>query len=159
MRKNIFELSAVDNYKTEWQEKKSVLVGGCFDLLHIGHVSFLKKAKDHGDFLIVALESDSFIKTYKNRDPIHNQAQRAEILSEMKAVDYVITLPRMNGNTSYFSLVKQVAPAIIAVTEGDPYLEIKQQQAQLVGGQVKVVCPPLSTFSTTNILYETLFSD
>ena len=47
--------------------KKVVLVGGCFDLLHFGHIKFWEKAKEYGNFLVVALESDKFIKQKKNK--------------------------------------------------------------------------------------------
>ena len=160
MEKSIFELSALDNHNSLWHQKKTVLVGGCFDLLHYGHLAFLKNAQKKGEILIVALESDEFISTYKKRKPVHNQQQRAEILASLRFVDFVIKLPLMNGNDSYFSLVKTISPAIIAVTEGDPIITIKQKQADSVGGQLIIASPSLSTFSTSSILsYEALFSD
>lgn len=159
MEKSIFELSALDNYKKKWENVQSVLVGGCFDILHYGHLTFLKNAAQLGDALIIALESDEFIKTYKKRAPVHNQQQRAELLASLSIVDYVIKLPFMKGNDAYFSLVKEVAPSIIAITEGDAFYEIKKQQAETVGAHLIVAAPALSAFSTSSILaYETIFS-
>src|SRR6266403_2209747 len=54
-------------------DKKIVLVGGCFDIIHFGHIQFLQKAKEAGDYLIVALEPDERIINYKKRTPIHTQ--------------------------------------------------------------------------------------
>ena len=61
--------------------KKVVLVGGCFDVLHYGHIHFLSSAKNHGDQVVVALESDENVKTRKGSTrPIHTQAQRKAML-------------------------------------------------------------------------------
>ena len=77
--KNIVETSKIERYKNIPLNKKCpihskiVLVGGCFDLLHYGHIEFLKNAKKQGEYLIVALEPDEAIVNYKKRQPIHNQ--------------------------------------------------------------------------------------
>ena len=74
--------------------RKTVLVGGCFDILHFGHTRFLKKAKSFGDFLIVLLESDKHIKRLKGKNrPINNFMQRKEVLLSLKFVDKVIKVP------------------------------------------------------------------
>ena len=70
--------------------KKRVLVGGCFDILHFGHATFLQKAREAGDVLIILLESDEFIVQIKKKKPVHIQQQRAEILSALGYVDYVV---------------------------------------------------------------------
>ncbi len=137
-------------------KKNKVLVGGCFDVFHYGHLTFLKNAKREGDFLIVALESDEFIKKHKKRDPIHNQNQRAEILSANIFVDMVVVLPLLKSNEEYFHLVKLIKPSVIATTEGDPQLDNKKRQAQTVSGQVKVVTRQLPHFASSRIdPYET----
>ena len=60
---------------------KKVLVGGCFDFIHFGHISFLKQAKASGDYLIVALESDENVRLAKgDARPIHTQEQRKQKL-------------------------------------------------------------------------------
>ena len=64
---------------------KIVLVGGCFDILHLGHVVFLEKAKKEGDVLVVLLESDEKVRFLKGKGrPVHTQSERAEILSALK---------------------------------------------------------------------------
>ena len=90
-----------------FENKKTVLVGGCFDLIHFGHLKFLEKAKEQGDFLIVALESDEFIKKYKKKLPVHRQLERAEILSNLNMIDLIILLPLFETNNDYFDLVKK----------------------------------------------------
>ena len=134
-----------------FKNKKSVLVGGCFDLIHFGHLKFLEAAKKEGNFLIVALESDEFIKKHKRKLPVHTQVERAEILSNLNMVDLIILLPFFQTNKDYFELVKQVFPSIIAVTQGDKQLENKKSQAKLIGAEVKEVVTNLKNFSTRNI--------
>src|SRR3989344_31291 len=92
---------------------KNVLVGGGFDLLHFGHISFLKQAKALGDHLIVALESDETVRRLKNEHrPIHTQQQRREMLESLSVVDEVLQLPPMTTDQEYFDFVKKVAPAV-----------------------------------------------
>lgn len=130
-----------------------VLVGGCFDLLHFGHIKFLEEAKKQGDILFVALESDEKIKKLKGKDrPIHSQEQRAEMLSALEFVNLVICLPLMKNDKDYFDLVKKVRPDIIAVTKSDPQLKNKQKQAKEIGAKVKIVTSHLKTPSTSVIL-------
>ena len=76
--------------KAKRGKKKVVFTNGCFDILHAGHIRFLKKAKKLGDILIVGLNSDSSVKKIKGKErPIINQRDRAEILSNLVMVDYV----------------------------------------------------------------------
>lgn len=128
---------------------KKVLVGGCFDLLHFGHTSFLFAAKSLGDHLVIALESDENVKHHKGETrPIHSQLQRKQMLESLKFVDEVLLLPPMKSDAEYAKLVTSVHPAIIAVTEGDPMIEKKQAHAALVDARV-VVIPKIHTPSTS----------
>lgn len=130
---------------------KKVLVGGCFDILHFGHITFLKQAKMLGDSLIVALESDGNVKRVKgDMRPIHTQEQRKTMLEALSFVDEVIALPPMNTDQEYVTFVQKIQPAVIAVTEGDPILEKKRQQANLVGANL-VVIPKVRTPSTSQL--------
>ncbi len=112
------------------------LVGGCFDLLHFGHLSFLKAAKELADILIICLEPDTTIQRMKKAAPIHTQKQRAEILAELICVDYILLLPALSSYDDYLKLVKAIQPDFLAVTKGDPQLANKQQQAHEVGATV-----------------------
>lgn len=155
MVKNAAKIISLDDITTlpdYVQGKKIVLVGGCFDLLHYGHYAFLAKAKEAGDCLIVALESDEFIRNHKGRKPVHSQRERAEIISGLSIVDMVITLPYLSSDKGYEAFVKKIHPQIIAVTKGDPQIENKRKQAALVGGELQIVIPPLEEFSTQKII-------
>lgn len=131
---------------------RKVLVGGCFDILHYGHVRFLELAKAQGDFLVVALESDEAILRGKKRHPIHTQEERAHILEALACVDEVCRLPLLSTYQDYLGVVEMVAPAVIATTSGDPQLENKRAQADAVGARLEVVIPLLEGFSSSRIL-------
>lgn len=153
MKKKALIISFKDLEKSTptFKDKKTILVGGCFDLIHFGHLKFLEKAKEQGNFLIVALESDEFIKKHKKKQPVHQQLERAEILANLNMVDMIILLPLFKTNNDYFNLVKKISPRIIAVTKGDKQIENKRKQAMEVGAEVREVVPSLKNFSTRNI--------
>ncbi len=132
-------------------KRKIVLVGGVFDILHYGHIHFLKRAKKLGDYLIVALESDKNVKRLKgNNRPFHNQKQRKEILEGLSFVDQVIVLKDRMTDADYERLVISTSPNIIAVTEGDKMLEKKKSHAKRVGAKV-IEIPFVKTHSTSKI--------
>lgn len=78
---------SIDNLKSEG--KKIVFTNGCFDIIHVGHIRYLKEAKKLGDVLIVGLNSDSSIKRLKPDRPINSESNRAEVLASLEMVDYV----------------------------------------------------------------------
>lgn len=131
--------------------KTIVLVGGCFDILHFGHIQFLHKAKQTGDYVVVALEPDERISQYKKRTPIHTQQERAHNLLALREVDQVILLPLLQGFDEYLILVKTINPDIIAVTKGDPQLANKQKQADAVGAKLVIATDMIGNFSSSAI--------
>jgi cytidyltransferase-like protein len=134
-----------------WEVKKSVLVGGCFDIFHYGHLQFLLKARTKGEALVVALEGDEFIRTRKKRDPFHTHAQRAAILSQLRVVDYVVMMPYLSTDDEYDQFTRILKPSVIAVTDGDSHLQRKQTIAHKVGAKLVVVTKLLEGFSSSHI--------
>lgn len=129
-----------------------VLVGGCFDVLHRGHVEFLQDAKKLGDVLFVLLESDETIKKLKGeKRPIHTQEDRAHILAGLTAVDRVIMLDPHLVDTDYSKLVNSIKPDIIAITEGDPIEGKKAKQAASIGGHLFTI-EKKGDYSTNGII-------
>ncbi len=74
----------------EAEKKKVVFTNGCFDILHAGHVDYLNKSKRLGDILIVGINSDSSVKNIKGeKRPVIKEDERAELVANLKAVDFV----------------------------------------------------------------------
>ena len=77
--------------KLRKENKKIVFTNGCFDILHLGHVKYLKESAKLGDVLIVGINSDSSVKKLKGSSrPINNQNDRAQLLCEVNLADYAI---------------------------------------------------------------------
>ncbi|MFA7676320.1 MAG: adenylyltransferase/cytidyltransferase family protein [Candidatus Shapirobacteria bacterium] len=135
------------------KNEKIVLVGGCFDILHLGHVIFLEKAKVLGDKLIILLESDKNISENKGKNrPINNQKNRATFLSKLKMVDKIIKLPYMKSDDDYWKLIKKIKPEIIAVSENDKNLNKKKKQAKEIGAKLVKVTKIIPHLSTSRII-------
>ena len=153
----ILTLDEIEEKLQMFKDKKKVLVGGCFDVLHYGHLKFLQEAKKLGEVLIVALEPDEFILKKKGRKPIHNQTQRAEILDNLKIVDVVIKLPVLKGYTQYLKMANKVKPQFIAATKGDPQAENKKKIAKNIRAEYKEIIKRIEPFSTSSILKNEAF--
>lgn len=77
--------------------KRIVLANGCFDLFHVGHIRYLKGARERGDILVVALNSDASVRRLKGKGrPILRQEERTEILAAVSFVDYVAIFDELN---------------------------------------------------------------
>jgi rfaE bifunctional protein nucleotidyltransferase chain/domain len=107
------------------KNKKVVFTNGCFDLLHVGHVKYLKEAKSKGDFLVVGINADASVKRLKGPTrPIQNENDRSEILAALEAVDATIIFTEDTPE----NLIKMVHPDVL-VKGGDWKIN------QIVGGQ------------------------
>lgn len=132
-------------------KKKIVLVGGCFDILHIGHLKFLDDAKKKGDILVVLLEDDKNVRKLKgNGRPFFNQEERALMLTALKPVDYVLKLSDMNNDKDYEKLIMNLKPSIIAVAENDKIITKKKDQAERINSKF-VKISYWQTYSTSNL--------
>lgn len=89
-------------------DKKIILTGGSWDLFHTGHLNVLKKAKELGDFLIVAVSTDELIEKYKGLAPIMNYDQRSSIIKELKCVDKVVEQKNIFDIDQFLSLKADV---------------------------------------------------
>jgi len=132
--------------------KKIVFTNGCFDILHIGHIRLLQRAKKLGDILILGLNSDNSIKTLKGpKRPIFNEKEREEILSALEYIDY-ITIFNEKDPCNIISLLK---PDIhVKGKNYDPKDYSCMPEAKIVheyGGKVKTV-NIIKNKSTTKII-------
>lgn len=126
-------LKAVDQYHAE--NKKIIFTNGCFDLLHIGHVTYLEEAKKLGDVLIVGVNTDDSVKKLKGSTrPIQNEKDRAEILAALKAVDHTVLF----SEETPLKLIQSIKPDIL-VKGGDWKIEqiVGSEFVLSYGGSVK----------------------
>lgn len=124
-------------YELRKEGKKIVFTNGCFDLLHVGHIRYLREAKKLGDVLVIGLNSDSSVKKIKGAGrPIQNEKDRAEILSALEMVDYVVIF----GEQTPEKLILKLKPDIQA-KGGDYKLEnIPEKRAlESCGGKLKIL--------------------
>ncbi|HAM38803.1 MAG TPA: D-glycero-beta-D-manno-heptose 1-phosphate adenylyltransferase [Elusimicrobia bacterium] len=142
--KSVSQILKIAN-KLKNSGRKIVFTNGCFDILHIGHIKLLKKAKSFGDILILGLNSDSSVKTIKgNSRPIIPDKERAEILGSLCMVDYIV---KFSESTPY-ELIKKIKPNILV--KGSDW-----KSGEIIGSEFakKVVrIPLLKGHSTTDII-------
>lgn len=113
-----------------------VLTSGSFDLIHLGHVKYLAKAKQFGDVLIVGVDSDAKIRRRKGSDrPMVPQAERLELLAHQRPVDYVY----LKDDEVRWALIKAVEPDVLVVTEGHSYDEDDQRALAQHCGRIEVL--------------------
>lgn len=131
------------------QNKKVVFTNGCFDLIHSGHVDYLVKAKEMGDILILALNTDSSVKRIKgNNRPILMQDERAFIVSNLKPVDYVTFFEE----DTPAEIINDLIPDIL-VKGADWAIDkiVGRQVVEANGGEVKTI-EFVNHQSTSNII-------
>jgi rfaE bifunctional protein nucleotidyltransferase chain/domain len=134
----------------EWREKnqKIVFTNGCFDLLHLGHIDYLAKAKDLGDKLIIGVNTDDSVRRLKGvYRPLQDENSRLHILAALEFVDAVILF---NEDTPY-ELIKKIQPDVL-VKGADYKIEdiVGYDIVTSCGGSVKTI-EYLEGYSTTSI--------
>jgi len=136
------------------EEGKSIaFTNGCFDILHVGHVRYLSAAKKAADVLVLALNSDSSVRTIKGeKRPLIPQGERAEVLAGLASIDYVTIF----DEATPLDLIKYLKPDIL-IKGGDWAEEniVGRDEVRSWGGRV-VVVPEVEGASTTNIVDKVL---
>jgi D-beta-D-heptose 7-phosphate kinase/D-beta-D-heptose 1-phosphate adenosyltransferase len=129
--------------------KRIVFTNGCFDLLHLGHVRYLEKAKSLGDILVVGINSDRSVQSLKGPErPILPEEEREEILSSLECVDYVTIFNELTP----LELISSLQPHIL-VKGGDWTKEtaVGKEVVEKSGGEV-VILPFVEGSSTSNLI-------
>ncbi len=129
--------------------RKVVFTNGCFDILHVGHVRYLKEARAQGDFLVVGLNTDASVRRLKGPErPIQNEGARAEIMASLACVDFVTWFDEETPE----DLIREVRPDVL-VKGGDWTVDkiAGGKFVQSYGGEVKSLTF-VDCFSTTKIV-------
>ena len=144
-------LSEAKKKVAEWRAKgeKVVFTNGCFDILHLGHVDYLEKARNLGDKLILGLNTDDSVSRFKGPErPIQDQQSRARILAAFQFIDLVVFF---NDDTP-LQLISELLPDVLV--KGSDYLAENIVGADVVkqhGGVVKTI-DFVPGYSTTRIV-------
>ena len=131
--------------------KKLVVTNGCFDILHMGHVTYLQHAKEQGDALLVGVTGDANVQKLKGPNrPVNNEQDRAAVLAALESVDGVLIFPELDAR----NFLQKVQPDIY-VKGGDYTIDtINQDERRLLEklGVKIVLLPVVPGKSTTAIL-------
>lgn len=147
LRMSIYELA-------QWRKEhpcKIVATNGCFDVLHIGHIRFLKKARMMGNMLVVGLNSDESVRELKgDSHPVFNEKERAEMLKSLIWVDSVFIFNEKRAT----KFLRALKPDIWA--KGGDYtletLDMREKQAVLESGGNILIIPTQSEWSSSKVL-------
>ena len=147
----IFSLQDLIPQVQAWKQagKRLVFTNGCFDILHLGHVDYLEKARALGDKLVVGLNTDASVSRLKGPSrPLQDEMSRARIMASLLFTDAVVLFEE---DTPY-ELIKSVLPDILV--KGDDYAAENIVGYDLVinnGGQVKTI-ELVKGYSTSNVV-------
>lgn len=151
LQMKILPLSELQRKVAEWKAagESVVFTNGCFDVLHAGHIASLAEAAKQGDRLIVALNSDSSVKTLKGESrPINNEDARAVVIAALSMVDAVTFFTEPTPK----ELIVAVKPDVL-VKGGDYKIEEIAGATEVIGWGGRVVINPIvQGFSTTGII-------
>ena len=143
------DIEELAEYRRRNPDKKIVFTNGCFDILHIGHLRYLKQAAGMGDILIVGLNSDKSVRRIKGENrPVNQEADRAEMLSGYSFIDYIVIFEE----DTPFRVIEACQPDILV--KGGDYRADEVIGAQIVkqrGGRVEIL-PYINGKSTSGIL-------
>jgi D-glycero-beta-D-manno-heptose 1-phosphate adenylyltransferase len=152
-RAKIFSLEQLPEWRSRLRASgaKLVVTNGCFDLLHVGHVTYLEAARNCGDALLVGVNGDAGVRELKGPDrPINNEQDRAAVLAALEAVDGICIFPERSAANFLAT-----AQPDIYVKGGDYTLEtLNQNERRIVeetGGKI-VLIPIVPGKSTTSLV-------
>ncbi|MFH1784379.1 MAG: D-glycero-beta-D-manno-heptose 1-phosphate adenylyltransferase [bacterium] len=131
------------------QGKKVIFTNGCFDLLHVGHVRYLKEAKSHGDVMIVGINSDDSVRKIKGeKRPIVPAVERLEILAELECIDYLVVF----SQTTPEDVIKKIAPDVLVKgSDYEVHEVVGRDFVEAAGGKV-ILVPLVRDRSTTRLI-------
>ena len=133
------------------QNQTMVFTNGCFDILHVGHVEYLEAARQLGDYLVIAINSDASVHKLKGPGrPLNSHSARSRVLAALGCVDYVVIF----GSLRVTSLLRHLKPEIY-VKGGDYTAKSLDPQERAAinsyGGKIRIL-PLWKGYSTTRLI-------
>lgn len=148
--KHLKELKEILNIEKQ-NGKRIVFTNGCFDILHVGHIRYLEEAKNYGDILVVAVNSDASVKGLKGDSrPLVPEQDRAEVLSALGCIDYVLIFEEPDP----VRVITELLPHIL-IKGGDykPDEVLGKDIVETNNGKV-IIIPLVENRSTTNLVWQ-----
>ena len=152
-RKKIISWEGLPSWRSQMRAtgKRLVVTNGCFDLLHVGHVTYLENARNQGDALLIGVNGDDAVRQLKGPDrPVTGESDRAAVLAALESVDGICIFPEKTA-TRFL----EAASPDVYVKGGDYTLETlnvhERRAVELAGGKI-VIIPFVPGKSTTAIL-------
>ncbi|AII51916.1 D-glycero-beta-D-manno-heptose 1-phosphate adenylyltransferase [Hymenobacter sp. APR13] len=139
-------LPVVSAWKAEGQ--RVVFTNGCFDLLHLGHVDYLEKARHLGDKLVLGLNTDASVSRLKPGRPLQDEMARARILASLLFVDAVVLFDEQTP----LALIEAVLPDILVKGDDYPISGIVGHEVVLQNGGQVLTVPLVAGYSTSRIV-------
>jgi len=151
MKDKIMNIEKLEGVLQKERKKgiKIVFTNGCFDILHVGHVRYLAEARNHGDLLVVGLNSDDSVRKLKgSKRPLVTEEERAELLSYLEMVDFIVVFEELTAEKVILTLRPDI------YIKGGDYKVEELPEAKAVkdiGGKIALI-PEIEGASTTNIV-------
>lgn len=143
------KLRRLEDLPAKLQGQRVVLANGCFDILHVGHLRYLEGARQLGDTLVVAINSDASVRHLKGENrPVLDQNERAELVSALRCVDHVVIFDEPDVR----HILQMLRPAVQA--KGTDYTEAtvpERDEVLAYGGEVRITGDP-KDHSTRDII-------
>lgn len=152
----LVKLAELPQIREKHKEQKMILAGGAFDILHQGHIDYLRDLKKQCDVLVIAIKSDAEVRSYKEPGrPIQNEDVRAAIIDAIKYVDYVVVAPEPVGDLGFaepprLTVARTLRPDILA-TISERWRPF-EQELRTLGVQLMLV--PIEKVNSTSSIIE-----
>lgn len=138
--------------KLKAQGRKLVFTNGCFDILHVGHVTYLEFSRAQGDCLVLGLNSDASVKRNKGDGrPVNSEADRARVIAALECIDYVVLFDEDEPK----SLIEKIVPDVLVKGEDWAHYVSGREAVEAAGGKV-VLAKMVAGRSTTGTIEKVL---
>jgi len=140
-------------------DRRLIFTHGSFDLFHIGHMSMLEESKKLGGKLVVGVDHDDSIKTYKSSSVVFHQDYRVSLIARLDFVDYVIPLPsyEIAEDADYYFLKTylMLKPSFVTFGSNFPFIPQAEEKCRLAGAKARKILHAYSTnVSTTKYAFQ-----
>ncbi len=148
----LVKLKDLPSLRGKHRKQKIVLGGGAFDILHQGHIDYLRDLRNLGDIVVIAIKSDAEIRSYKEVGrPIQNEDVRASIMDAIRYVDYVLVAPESQGSEPpRLAIARKLKPDML-VSVNDRW---KAYESELASFGTKLDVMPIEKVNSTTSIIE-----